>query len=270
MRQMRAYGPHYKEDGRRMGQLNGKVAIVTGSGRGIGKAIAKLFAAEGAKVGVVSRTRANIEHTVAEIEAQGGVAIGVPCDVTRREEIYAAVDTVSGHFGTIDILVNNAHDIGDVRHDFMDTQDELFRSQFDCGLMGTVHFMQAAFPYLKDRRGKVINFASSVGIVGQSQYAAYAASKEAIRAVSRVAAREWARLGVNVNIVCPVAATDAMSEALKNPEVAAAIAQMPFGRAGDPEEDIAPVVLFLATEASRYITGHSFMVDGGSSMDAGR
>jgi 3-oxoacyl-[acyl-carrier protein] reductase len=253
-----------------MGQLDGKVAIVTGAGRGIGRAVARLFAAEGAKVGIISRTQESVDRVVGEIEQAGGAAIGIAADVGVRPAAFAAVQAVADRFGPIDVLVNNARGAENIRTLFIDTTEELLLAHFTGAVMGAVNFMQACYPHLKARRGKVINFGSASGFNGAMQQSAYAAGKEAVRAISRVAAREWGPDGINVNVVCPLAFTDGLAKAMQDPTVAATFAAMPLGRPGSPEDDIAPVVLFLATEAARYLTGHTFMVDGGNLIDAGR
>lgn len=253
-----------------MGQLDGKVAIVTGAGRGIGSAIAKLFAREGAKVVAVSRGVATLEATVAQIKAQGGVAIAVPCDVTQKAAIDAAIRAAVDAFGTIDILVNNAHDRNGQQQPFMACTEAHFQQQFATGLFSTVHFMQGCYPHLKKNRGKVINFASGAGVLGAYGFTPYAATKEAIRGISRVAAREWGADKINVNIISPTSMTDALQDAISDPAVREIVARAPLGLPGDPLTEVAPVALFLASEASSYMTGHTLHVDGGNLMDAGR
>ena len=253
-----------------MGQLDGKIAIVTGAGRGIGKAIALLFAREGAQVAAISRTKATLDAVVEQIRQEGGTAIGVVCDVSHKDQITAAMKTVIDAFGAVDVLVNNAHDFTHYQSTVLNVTEEMFESQFATGLYSTVHFMQACFPYLKARQGKVINFGSSVGVLGVANFTPYAACKEAVRAVSRVAAREWGQYKINVNIINPASMTDSLIEATKDPKIMAAIADNPLGVPGPPEEEVAPVALFLATDASKYITGHTFMVSGGNMIDAAR
>ncbi len=253
-----------------MGQLDGKVAIVTGAGRGIGRAVALLFAREGARVAVVSRTASTVRDVVAAIEAAGGTALGIACDVTDKAQIMDAVNRTVASFGTVDILVNNAHDTRDLQVSFVDTTDAMLEKQH-AYFMATVRFMRACFPHLKERRGRVINLGSVVGVIGGHKMLAYGAAKEAIRQATRVAAREWGRYGINVNAVCPTAETEGLADAIRNePAVAAFVKSIPLRRTGDPEQDIAPIFLFLASAASGYLTGHTLMADGGSSIDAGR
>ena len=217
-----------------MKKFDGKVAIVTGAGRDLGRAIAKAFAAEGARVAVVGRSQVAISSVVEEIAAAGGTAIAVACDVSSKEQIYAAVERIAKELGPIDILVNNAHDTSDSQHSFMRTPDDVLERLMTTGFIATVHFMRASFPYLKANKGKVVNFGSGAGIGGFSPYFAYASAKEAIRAASRVAAREWAKYKINVNVVCPISATEALAIAEKDPEVAAFTASIPLGYAGSP------------------------------------
>lgn len=253
-----------------MARFTNKVVLVTGAGRDIGLAVARAFAREGARVALIGRSAAAIEQGAQAINASGGTAIAVTCDVSSKDQIYAAVERVAAELGPVDVLVNNAHDTSDSQHSFLRTSDEVLERLMTTGFNATAHFMRASFPYLKATRGKVINFGSGAGIGGFSPYFAYACAKEAIRAMSRVVAREWAKYKINVNVVCPISATEALATAEDNPEVAAFVASIPLKYAGSPDEDIAPVVLFLASEESRYMTGHTFMVDGGSMIDAGR
>jgi 3-oxoacyl-[acyl-carrier protein] reductase len=253
----------------KMGQLDGKIAIVTGAGRGIGRAIALLFAKEGAKVAAISRTRSALDATVQQIEDAGGTAIAIPCDVSSKLQVDAAVKATIDAFGTVHVLVNNAHDRNGQQSPFLETTEANFQQQMATGLFSTVNFMQACYPYLK-QRGKVINFGSGVGVLGAASFTPYAAAKEAIRAVSRVAAREWGADGINVNIICPTSMTDALEQSIQDPKILEIVSRAPLGVPGSPEAQVAPVALFLATDASSYITGHSINVDGGNLMDAGR
>jgi len=252
------------------GQLEGKVAIVTGGGRGIGRAIAEVFAREGAHVAVLSRSQAPIVEAVAVIRAQGGEAIGMVCDVGDRDAVDAAVNEVVAKWGGVDVLVNNAHDTRDIHCAVMDTDDDLIERQFRSAFHGSLYCMQACFPYLKEVRGKIVNLGSAAGVKGMAGYVAYAASKEAVRALTRSAANEWGRYGITCNTICPVAATEMFNDVKENPLLAQIAAGRPLGRIGIAQEDIAPVALFLATDASQYITGHTLMVNGGGTMDAGR
>lgn len=247
-----------------MGRLDGKVAIVTGAGRGIGQATAKLLAAEGAKVAVVSYTPANVDKVVAEIKSQGGTALGVVCDIGDADQIQAAISNVSAIFGGIDILVNNAFDPTVPFSSILDLSAEQLQRNLDLGPIAYLRTMQAAYPYLKaSGEGRIINFGSLAGVVGLVGYGPYNMAKEAVRALTRTAAREWAVDKITVNNVLPVAET-------WGPEANVPAPTNPLGRYGSPEEDIAPVVLFLASKDSQFITGSSLTPDGGSIIDSAR
>lgn len=248
-----------------MGRLDGKVAIVTGGGRGIGRATAKLFAGEGAKVAILSLTPANIDAVVVDIEAAGGTALGVPCDVSDADQITAAVGTVVEAFGGIDILVNNAFDPSVVMSSVLELSVEKLQRNFDMGPIAYLRMMQACYPYLKaSGEGRVINFGSSAGIIAILPYAGYGMAKEAVRALTRTAAREWGPDKITVNNMLPVADTWGAAAANMPPPT------VPLGRYGSPEDDVAPVVLFLASKDAQFITGSSLTPDGGLIIDAAR
>lgn len=248
-----------------MGRLDGKVAIITGAGRGIGRATAQLFAAEGAKVAVLSLTPTNVEAVVADIEAAGGTAVGVVCDISDAQQIKGAVAKVVEAYGGIDILVNNAFDPSAVHSPILDLSTEQLQRNFEMGPIAYLRFMQASYPFLRaSGEGRVINFGSPAGISGLAGYGPYNMAKEAVRALTRTAAREWGADKITVNNVLPVA--DTWGAAAANvPAPANALA-----RFGEPAADIAPVVLFLASKDAQFVTGYSLPPDGGFIIDSAR
>lgn len=247
-----------------MARLNGKIAVVTGAGRGIGRATAKLFAAEGAKVAVLSRTAANVDRVVADIQEAGGTALGVVCDVSDAGRIKAAIDTVVSTYGGLDILVNVAFDPSVVQATVIGMSVEQLQRNFEMGPIAYLRTMQACHPHLKaSGEGRVINFASLAGVLGMAPYAPYNMAKEAVRALTRSAAREWGADKITVNNILPVA--DTWGAGADAPP-----ANNALGRHGSPEDDIAPVVLFLASRDAQFLTGYSLTPDGGMIIDSAR
>ncbi|BDB72281.1 3-oxoacyl-ACP reductase [Comamonas thiooxydans] len=247
-----------------MERVKGKVAFVTGAGRGIGRATAKLLAAEGAKVAVVSRTPANVEHVVAEIEAAGGIALGLVCDISSSEQVRDSVEKVAAHFGGIDILINNAFDPSVPCSSILELSEAQLERNFEMGPFAYLRTMQACYPYLKKSgAGRIINFGSMAGVIGLVGYGPYNMAKEAVRALTRTAAREWAADHITVNNLLPLAKT--WGDEVNVPPPSNAMA-----RFGNADEDIAPVVLFLASEDARFLTGYSFTPDGGAIIDSAR
>lgn len=244
-------------------RLEGKVAIITGSASGIGRGIAHAMAKEGAHVAIVDINEEKGQETLKEINAitEGMLFIK---DISKPENVVEVVQSVVEKFGKLDILVNNAH--ASKQALFKDTTMDMFDFSFGTGFYPTFHFMQAAYPELKKTKGKIINFASGAGLDGQPTQTSYAAAKEAIRAISRVAANEWGPEGINVNMISPIALTPGV-EAWKesSPELyEKMINGIPKRRLGDPEGDIGRTAVFLASADADYITGQTIMVDGGS------
>jgi NAD(P)-dependent dehydrogenase (short-subunit alcohol dehydrogenase family) len=250
-----------------MGRLDGKVALITGAGQGIGLGIARAFAAEGASLVITGRTAKKLTDVLPGLSAFGVKALSCPGDAGRRADAQRAVRLAIDELGRLDILVNNAQALkpGTLLED---TDDETWRLTLESGLHGTLYHMQAAFPHLKVSGGSIINLGSREGILGGIGFAAYGATKEAIRALSRIAAREWGKHGIRVNVICPAALSPpALVYFEAHPDQAEIYRRdICLGRFGDPEQDIGAAALFLASDESRYVTGQTLNVDGGQVM----
>jgi 2-hydroxycyclohexanecarboxyl-CoA dehydrogenase len=259
-----------------MTRLNNKVAIVTGAGRGIGRGIALAYAAEGAKVVVASRSRGTVDSVTAEITASGGKALGLTVDVGDRVAVFQMVKNTVEAFGSIDILVNNAQGFGPaskpagapVLQPLENFDEDEWEHTFRTGATASLWAMKAAFPHMKERGGKIINFASEFGIIGAEGAAAYNCTKEAIRALTRTGAREWGKYNINVNVISPMVRTDALEtyERADPDFMRMMLNQVPLRRFGDPLRDAGGLAIFLASAESDYITGMNFMLDGGHCM----
>jgi NAD(P)-dependent dehydrogenase (short-subunit alcohol dehydrogenase family) len=242
-------------------RLNDKVAIVTGGAGGIGRGIVRAFAKEGAKVLFVD---INDDAGAALENELGAAGKFLNADISKEENAAAIVAAATSAFGKVDVLVNNAH--ASRQAPLLETTQEMLDLSFGTGFYPTFWLMKAAHAQLAANQGSVINFASGAGIEGQVTQGSYAAAKEAIRAISRVAANEWAADNVNVNIISPLAATEGVKAYIEaNPGVEEVLlAKTPLHRFGDPESDIGRVAVFLASADASYMTGQTLMVDGGS------
>jgi NAD(P)-dependent dehydrogenase (short-subunit alcohol dehydrogenase family) len=249
--------------------VDGKVVLITGAGQGIGRGMALHLGKHGAKVVVAEWKAHRVERVVAELQGLGIDALGVECNILEHPSIDAAIAATVDHYGRIDGLINNAHTftahvpIADVGEEDLDLNHGTVK--------GTLWAMQAVRPHMQAQGwGRIVNFASAAGITGMAGYAAYNASKEAIRALTRTAAREWGRDGIVVNAIAPGAASKrGLESAARNEDAYREFARThPIGRQGDPEDDIGPVALFLCSDGCRYMTGQTFMVDGGAFIHA--
>jgi len=245
--------------------LDGKVAIVTGGGQGLGRAIALVLSRRGVRVAVTGRTPATLEAVVDEIASSGGEAIAVAGDVGSRTDVRLAVDATIDAYGGLDILINNAQSS---KPGIMlaDLWDEDFELVFRSGALGTLYAMQACYPHLKRRGGgSIVNFGSSTSITGDRGFAPYVMAKEAIRGLTRVAANEWGRDGIRVNVVCP-AAMSPSAAAFRDADPdrwARIVRQIPLGRMGDDIADIGCAVAALVDDDLRFLTGATLLLDGG-------
>lgn len=245
-----------------MGVLDGQVAIVTGGGQGVGRGVALAVATEGATVAVLGRTRAKCESVVAEIADRGGRAAALECDVEHREQIEAAVADVTGRWGRLDLLVNNAQSM--VYRSIRKMTDDEMEMMWRSGPMAAFRLMQTCFPHLRETKGCVVNMGSGSGIMPQPAMSGYAMAKEAMRTLSRAAAVEWGKYGIRVNSICPLAESPGAERFDDATDAVDAVTEMiPLGRWGDAEADIGRGVVYLAGPDGRYITGTTLMIDGG-------
>jgi len=242
-----------------------KVAIVTGSSRGMGKATALALAREGAKMVIADTDLTKGEDVVRGIEKLGGEAIFVKADVSKRADVERMVQATLDRFGKIDILVNNAgiHDGAP----FIEEGEEMWQRLFRVNVMGTVLPSQEVVPeMMRRKKGKIVHISSKAAVVGEPYHAAYSASKGAILALTRAMAIELAPYNITVNAVCPGPTyTDMLLEATDAAQREELTASAPLGRLGQPE-DIGGAVLYLASEESDWCTGQAISVDGGMSL----
>jgi len=247
-----------------MGALQGRVSLVTGASRGIGRAIARGLAAEGAHVVLCARDAAKLAEAVAEIESAGGRAEPLALDVAERASVEAVVAHVVSVHGRIDHLVNNA---GVTRDNLLlRMKDEEWQQVLATNLTGVFLCTQAALkPMLKQRAGRIVSVTSVVGLGGNAGQANYAASKAGIVGFTKSVAREVASRGITVNAVAPGFVDTDMTAAMTEKAREAVRGAIPMGRVGRPE-DVAGAVLYLVSDAAAYVTGQVLSVDGGFHM----
>ncbi len=247
--------------------LKGKTAIVTGSSRGIGRAVAVLYARAGARVVVSSRKLDACEKVVDEIKAEGGEAIAVACNISHKEQVHAMVDRTEAQFGPADVLVCNAA-VNPFYGPMSQIPDEAFAKVLDVNIRSNVWLVNRVAPKMAERGGGAIVIVSSIGgLVGSRNLGAYAISKAADMQLARNLALEWGKQGIRTNCIAPgLVKTDFAKALWDNPKtLAAALAASPLNRIGEPE-DIAGAALLLASDAGRFITGTTLVVDGGATV----
>jgi 2-hydroxycyclohexanecarboxyl-CoA dehydrogenase len=254
-----------------MQRFQDRVVIVTGGGGGIGGATCRRFGAEGAQVAVFDLRLEAAEQVAASIRADGGRAQAWRCDITDRASVDAALGGVASEFGDVDVLVNNAG--WDVFKPFTKTAPSDWERLIAINLTGALHMHHAVLPGMAQRRkGRIVNIASDAARVGSSGEAVYAACKGGLVAFSKTIAREHARHGITVNVVCPGPTETALFEDYKqgagNPEklVEAFTRSIPLGRIGQPA-DLPGAILFFASDDAAYVTGQVISVSGGLTMN---
>jgi NAD(P)-dependent dehydrogenase (short-subunit alcohol dehydrogenase family) len=248
-------------DAKAMHSVAGRVIIVTGAAQGVGRGMAHHLGKAGASIVVADYQADKLRRTCDELMRFGAPNLGVEVDIRDRDRIEQMVAQTIDTFGKVDAIINNAQTFrpnAPMAEVDAEDVDVFYRS----GVLGTLWAMQAVYPHMKEAGwGRIVNFGSSMGRVGGAGFGAYNASKEAIRALTRTAAKEWAADGIVVNAIAPAAAPPRAAGSEHYEEF---MRTCPMGRNGDPETDIGPVAHFLCTDACRYLTGHTFMVDGGN------
>ena len=254
-----------------MANVAGKTVIVTGGGGGIGGATCRLFAAQGAKVAVFDMNIEAARKVAAAIEAAGGTAAAFECDITNRTAVDAAVAATEAKLGPVDILVNNAG--WDVFKPFVKSAPSEWEKLIAINLIGALHMHHAVLPGMMERKyGRIVNVASDAARVGSSGEAVYAACKGGLLALSKTLAREHARHGITVNVICPgptdTALLTGVAEGAANPAklIEAFTRAIPLGRLGQPE-DLARAIAFFGSDDASFITGQVLSVSGGLTMN---
>ena len=249
--------------------VTGKVVIVTGASRGIGRGLARYLAEAGASVVVTGRKPDRLAEVEAELAAMGAPHLAMAIDVADRDGAVELARRTAERFGRIDGLVANAQTFRSVTP-LEDVSERDMDLLLGTGPKGTLWAMQAVFPYMRDQGGgRIVTMGSHAGLRGDAGYGPYAAAKEAIRALTRVAAREWGVHGILVNCVCPVSVGHRMpagdaDDPARRASFEATYKAIPLGRDGVVEADIAPGVAFLLSDACTFMTGGTVMLDGGA------
>lgn len=253
-----------------MKTMQDKTVIITGGGKGggIGYGISTAFAKEGANLVITGRNVEKLANAREELEREYGIRVlTVQADGGEEEQVQNVINQTISEFGAIHVLINNAQNSASGTMLADHTKEDFDRAIYS-GLYAVFFYMKHAFPYLKQTKGSVINFASGAGLFGKPGQASYAAAKEGIRGLSRVAATEWGPDGINVNVICPLVMTEALEQWKEAyPDVyQQTIKGIPLGRFGDAEKDIGGTCLFLASEAASYISGETITMQGGSGI----
>ena len=249
-------------------KVKDKIVIITGGGRGIGFGLSAAFAKEGAKLVITGRTESTLEEAKNKLESMyGAEVLTVAADGADETAIKNVVEKTVERFGGIDAVINNAQTSKSGLM-LVDHTKEDFDLAIYSGLYATFFYRKHAFPYLKQRKGCVVNFASGAGLFGRIAQSSYAAAKEGIRGLSRVAATEWAPFGVRVNVVCPLAMTEGLKKFKEEypDRYEQTIKGVPMGRFADPEKDVGGLCVFLCSDDASYITGETITLQGGSGL----
>lgn len=253
-----------------MGKFDGKVAIITGGGKGggIGWGLSTAFAKEGCNLAITGRNVKKLEDAKEELERLYGIRVlCLQADGGDEAQVEAAVKQVADEFGRIDFLINNAQNSASGLTLVEHTKEDFDKAVFS-GLYAAFFYMKHCHPYLKEAKGSVVNFASGAGLFGRYGQSSYAAAKEGIRGMTRVAATEWGPDGINCNVICPLVMTSKLAAWKEEyPEAYEKTIQgIPAGRFGDAESDIGRTAVFLCSEDASYISGETLTLQGGSGL----
>lgn len=248
-------------------RLAGKVAIVTGAGQGIGEAIAAGYAAEGARVIITGRTLAKLDDVAARITAAGGTVLALEALAGDREHAVRTVDRAIAEWGRVDVLVNNAHSFTDYLPIEDPGMEDNCMVDLQSAFFGSLQLMQLCFPHMvKQGGGSIINMGTGYSIRCEPGFLAYAATKEAIRVLTKTAAKEWGKHKIRVNTILPSALTPKSIWYLEQSGTYdLELSKVAMGRFGEPQ-DIAPTAIFLASDEAGFVTGQTIGVEGGTTM----
>lgn len=251
-----------------MKRLQDNVTIITGGGKGIGFGMASAFAREGSNIVITGRNESRLAEAKKKLEEEYGVKVlAMVADGADENKIKEVIAKTIETFGKINTLINNAQ-ASKSGLSLVEHTKEDFDLAINSGLYAAFFYMREAYPYLKESKGSVINFASGAGMYGKPGQSSYGAAKEGIRGLSRVAATEWGPDGIRVNMIAPLAMTESLKEWKENyPELYEKTIQgIPLGRFADPMQDIGRVAVFLASDDASYITGETITLQGGSGL----
>ena len=249
-------------------ELKDKVIIITGGGRGIGFGLSTAVVKAGAKLVITGRKLETLEEAKAKLEKEyGAEVLAVAADGADEAAIKNVIEKTVERFGRIDGVINNAQASASGKMLIQHTKEDLDLAVYS-GIYATFFYMREAYPYLKESKGCVINFASGAGLFGRIAQSSYAAAKEGIRGLSRVAATEWAPDGIRVNVICPLAMTEGLQKFKEEypDRYEQTIKGVPMGRFADPEKDGGGLCVFLCSDKAAYITGETITLQGGSGL----
>lgn len=250
-----------------MKQLEGNVTIITGGGRGIGFGLSTAFAKAGSNLVITGRNEQTLQDAKVKLEAYGIEVLCVGADGGNEEAVQNVINKAIEKFGKITTVINNAQ-VSASGIMLKDHTKEQFDMAINSGLYASFYYMKAAYPHLKESKGSIINFASGAGLAGRPGQSSYAAAKEGIRGLSRVAATEWGVDNINVNVICPLAMTEGLAKWKEEyPDLYKQTIQgIPMQRFADAETDIGAMCVFLASPQGHYITGETITIQGGSGL----